>query len=324
MFSNVIVGVDAGEGGRDAIALARLLSARDAKLTFVHVYQGDTRIWRASNTAYEAAERERAEKLLADAREQAGIQAELYVTGSPSVGRGLHEAAEQVGADLLTIGSSRRGLFGRVLLGDDTAAALSGAPCAVAIAPVGFARQPAVVREVGVGYDGSPESEHALAFARRLAGDLGAKLSAFEAVTLPPYAEVVAVGDVIEDLVADARKRVASLEGVEPHAAYGFAAEELALYSASLDLLVIGSRGYGPLGRLLHGSTARQLARSARCPLLVLTRATRAATPAGDAGGAPTTAATDADKAPAADAGKAPAADKTPAADADKAPAASA
>ncbi|HUA71417.1 MAG TPA: universal stress protein, partial [Solirubrobacteraceae bacterium] len=47
---------------------------------------------------------------------------------------------------------------------------------------------------------------------------------------------------------------------------------ELTLYSASLDLLVIGSRGYGPLGRLVYGGVAQRLARTARCPLLVLTR----------------------------------------------------
>lgn len=49
------------------------------------------------------------------------------------------------------------------------------------------------------------------------------------------------------------------------------------MYSASLDLLVIGSRSYGPIGRLVHGSTAQQLAGAARCPLLVLTRAAREA-----------------------------------------------
>jgi hypothetical protein len=36
--------------------------------------------------------------------------------------------------------------------------------------------------------------------------------------------------------------------------------------------LVVGSRGYGPVGRLIHGSTSQQLARTARCPLLVLAR----------------------------------------------------
>ncbi|MGN6169163.1 MAG: universal stress protein [Solirubrobacteraceae bacterium] len=57
--------------------------------------------------------------------------------------------------------------------------------------------------------------------------------------------------------------------------------EELAVYSASLDLLVIGSRGYGPIGRLVHGSTALQLSRTARCSLPVLTRAARRATSSG-------------------------------------------
>jgi nucleotide-binding universal stress UspA family protein len=75
----------------------------------------------------------------------------------------------------------------------------------------------------------------------------------------------------------EARDRIAALGDVEPHAAYGDPAEELALYSASLDLLVVGSRDYGPLGRLVHGSTTRKLARVARSPLLVLTRAARKA-----------------------------------------------
>ena len=38
-------------------------------------------------------------------------------------------------------------------------------------------------------------------------------------------------------------------------------------------LLVVGSRSYGPLGRLMHGSTSQQLARTCRCALLVLPRA---------------------------------------------------
>lgn len=43
------------------------------------------------------------------------------------------------------------------------------------------------------------------------------------------------------------------------------------------ETLVIGSRGYGPLGRLVHGSTPMGLARDARSALLVLPRGPRAA-----------------------------------------------
>ena len=283
MFNNVIVGIDDEEGGRDAIALAKLLAAEGGELTLAQVYQGDSAVSRRSNPDYESAQHDRIRELLETRRTEAGVDAKLRWYGSPSVGRGLHELAEVTGADLLVIGSSRRGLLGRVLTGDDTRAALNGAPCSVAIAPTGYCHEPAAMREIGVGYDGSPESHAALALARLVAAEHHARLSAFQAVATPAYlclghlmsaAPVEAVR--IPREVEQARERIARLGGVEPHSAYGDPVEELTLYSASVDLLVIGSRGYGPLGRLVYGGVAQRLARTARCPLLVLTRSARA------------------------------------------------
>jgi nucleotide-binding universal stress UspA family protein len=273
MFKQIVVGVDGRAGGRDAVALAKLLVAAGGELTLAHVVPGDAHACRGG-PAYEAPEAERAEALLKTVREEAGVEAHLRWRGSSSVGRGLHELCELIGADLVTVGSSRRGLLGRVLIGDDTSAALNGAPCSITIAPINYSQQPGAIREIGVGYDGSPESEHALSVARMLAGAAGAKLSALEAVSLPSDAFLGpgAVDNTPGRLLEDARGRIAALGDVEPHAAYGQPAEELALYSASLDLLIVGSRGYGPIGRLIHGSTSQQLAHSARCPLLVLAR----------------------------------------------------
>ncbi len=279
MFNQILVGVDEHEGGRDAIALAKRLIAPDGQITLAFVQTSEPYVYRGVSVMYEASERERTLDRLRKTREQAAIDAEIAYLGSRSAGRGLHELAERDGADLLVVGSCRRSLVGRVLMGDDTRAALNGAPCAVAIAPAGYAAQPAVMREIGVGYDGSPESEHALGFARKLAAEVGAKLSAFEAVSLPRYvftAGSAPIDSTIEELVRDAQQRVAALSDVEPHAAYGHPAVELAMYSASLDLLIVGSRSYGPMGRLVHGSTSQQLAHTARCPLLVLTRGARA------------------------------------------------
>ena len=56
-------------------------------------------------------------------------------------------------------------------------------------------------------------------------------------------------------------------------AVYGLAVEELAAAGDRVDLLVVGSRGYGPLRRLVLGSTSDYLERHARCSLLVLPRA---------------------------------------------------
>lgn len=274
MFRNLLVGVDEHQGGRDAIALATQLAAPGRVLTLAHVYAG------------EAHERERLHELLESVRAEAGVDAALRLRQSPYVGRGLHELCELINPDVLVVGSSRRGFLGRVFMGDDTRGALNGAPCPIAVAPADYAKEPVAMREIGVGYDGSPESEHAIAVARRIAAARGARLSAFSAVSVPAYAFMAGtapVGNVPEGMVDEARSRIEALGDVESHAAYGQASEELALYSASLDLLVVGSRGYGPIGRLIHGSTSRQLLGEARCPLLILTRTAR---PAADHDGA--------------------------------------
>ena len=170
MFRQIVVGVDGRAGGRDAIALARLLVAAGGELTLAHVVSGDAHASRGARAAYEAPEAEQAEALLETVREKTGVEAHLRWRGSSSVGRGLHELCELIGADLVAVGSSRRALLGRVLIGDDTSAALNGAPCSIAIAPTNYAQQPGAMREIGVGYDGCSKSEHVLSLARMLAG----------------------------------------------------------------------------------------------------------------------------------------------------------
>lgn len=280
MFRTVIVGVNEHPGASDAIALAKQLIAEDGELTLanVYVFHADPRVTPGYTTDYGTDDQNHARTLLESANQEAGGLAQERWTGSTSVGRGLHELAESLGADLLVVGSSRPGRLGRVLLGDDTQAALDGAPSAVAIAPAGYAQQASAMQSIGVGFDGSAESDRALAAARSLAAKLGAKLTVFEAVDVhyDGWTGPVITGRAeIARLVEEARERISALGGVEAHAAYGDPAEELGLWGASQDLLIVGSRGYGPVGRLVHGSTSRALARSARCPLLVLPRGAR-------------------------------------------------
>ena len=59
---------------------------------------------------------------------------------------------------------------------------------------------------------------------------------------------------------------------MDGRAAYGLTGEELAAFSDEVDLLVVGSRGYGPAKRLVLGSTSDYLERHARCSLLALPR----------------------------------------------------
>jgi nucleotide-binding universal stress UspA family protein len=272
MFNKVLVAIDGQPGGRDAVALARQLADPGEKLTLGHVYAWHHEPSMPGYDDGEAAEMMRARALLRAECDEAALDAELRWIGAESPGHGLHELAEAMGADLLVVGSTHRGRIGRILIGDDTRAALAGARCAVAVAPAGYAEHPTDIRRIGVAYDGSPESERALAAGRKFAGERGAGIVAMDVVWFPAYLfdEPIAGDNTrIGDIVDAARERVGGLGDVEPHAAYGQPDEELAVWSASLDLLVVGSHGAGPVGQLMHASTAQHLARTVRCPLLV-------------------------------------------------------
>jgi nucleotide-binding universal stress UspA family protein len=280
MFANVIVGVDGTPTGRDAVKLALALADEGARIALTHVYGAVPTPGRASSPASEAREHERATSLLEAEREENAVTAELIAFCASSVGRGLHTLAEREQADLLVVGSHGRGLAGRVLVGDDTSAALNGATCAVAVAPRGYVARSGGFLRVGVGYDFSPESRAALALARRLAQRDGAKLSALYVVSMPAWGYIAPMpsnwGEIVEDDRRAAEEKVASLEGLEAKAAYGLAVEELAAFGDRVDLLVVGSRNYGPVRRLMLGSTSHGLARHARCALLVLPRSVEA------------------------------------------------
>ena len=81
-------------------------------------------------------------------------------------------------------------------------------------------------------------------------------------------------GGGIDEMVKQADSQMKALPGVEGHAEYGLAGEELAALSGEVDLLIVGSRNYGPTRRLMVGSTSNHLTRHARGPLLILPRGT--------------------------------------------------
>jgi nucleotide-binding universal stress UspA family protein len=274
MFTNVFVGVDGRQGGRDAIALAAKLASPGATITLVHVHGSDWLLPRGAELASLAAEQ--SQRLLSSERETAGIDAQLMSGPQASPGRGLHEMADRDHADLLVVGSSRHALLGRALVGDDTRAALNGAPCAVAVAPRGYAQTCDGFRAIGVGYDGSPQARVALNAARTLAGRDGAEVKALWVVSLedvrddcplPAYWQ-----QATDTLIERHRKELERLDDIDGDATYGGPREELSRFSKEVDLLIIGSRNYGPIYRVFHGTTSTYLARHLACPLVQLPR----------------------------------------------------
>jgi nucleotide-binding universal stress UspA family protein len=257
MFGRIVVGVDCRAGGRDALALAALLQrVCGGELMAVYVYPFDRTVHLDEADAVEAVLHEDLLVELEQELTRAGVSARPLVVADPFAARALQAIAERDRADLIVVGAPHRAGAERVLGGDVAAGTLHGAPCAVAVAPAGFAEHGPVLGTVGVGFDDSAESRDALRLAGRVARAASAALHVVSVASAAmPEHEAAAIA-----------------EGGTYEAVAGTPATELAGRSADLDLLVVGSRAHGPVRRLLLGSTSTRLVREARCPVLVVPR----------------------------------------------------
>ena len=266
MFDTIVVGVDGREGGRAALALAGALQrALGSEVVAVTAYPHDHPLTRGSSPSYEAVVEEDAEDAIARDVTAARVNARTLSIPDRSPARALHHVAERERAGLIIVGSDHQGPVGRVLAGGVTNGTLHGAPCAVAVAPIALADTAPALLTIGVGYDASPESERALHLAAGVADATDAEIELICILASP-----VEPGEQPDALVAEAARGIGAR--ARTWTAEGVPDVELARRSSRLDLLVVGSRGYGPLRRLMLGSTTVQLVRSSSCPVIVLPR----------------------------------------------------
>lgn len=252
MFEKILVGYLDGEHGAEALALGQSLSyATGAPIELATVEDGD---------------------------------------------EGLAELARARGADLIVLGSSHRTGLGRTLPGSTVERLLGEAPCAVAVAPPRFGQTApgeaqwrpldgrgadSGMRVIGVGYDGSPTSHHALEVATEMALANSSALRVYTvagklASSTPsgdnPLAEGVpsqldALREELHKAVRELPPEVRAL----PVFVRGFEADELLkVASLGVDLLVLGCRPGGPLRRRLHRSVTSVVLSKAKCPVLVV------------------------------------------------------
>jgi nucleotide-binding universal stress UspA family protein len=289
VFKTIIIGIDGHDGGADALALAGRLADDGTRLIAVCVAVLDARVSRAVSLDYDAVVVEGADEVAAAAA-AADPRIETVPAVAGSAAAGMHDVAEREGADLVVIGSCRRGRIGRILSGDDTREIVRSAPCPVAVAPIGYAHAGRPIAVVGVGYDGRPEAAPALALARRLAARAGTPPRAIEIVGVPNWA--IAPGGAVylglEEERRAAQERLDALEGVDGEAKAGSAFQDLRAFSHEVDLLVVGSRRQGALGRIVLGSASESLLGGSECPLIIVPRpaALAAEAPAAEAAAA--------------------------------------
>jgi nucleotide-binding universal stress UspA family protein len=289
-MKRIVVGFDSTEQAADALRLAAVLcSTTGSELIVVSVDEfepilGDGAELREHREAYFAANFERAGKVL-------GGREFTERTSAGSVPGALDQIAHAEDADAIVVGSTHRGAVGRVLPGSVGDRLLAGAPCAVAIAPLGYAARGQLgIERVGVAYDGEAESRSALRAGLELARERGAELALIGVA--PTLADELVPGRIghtkggyakvlrrhFEQLLSAELAEIPGDVAAEARVLDGDPARQIAAQGADLDLLILGSRGYGPLRRTVLGGVARDVVKMAACPVLILPRS------AGEAG----------------------------------------
>jgi nucleotide-binding universal stress UspA family protein len=228
-----------------------------------------------------------------------GIAADVQLRDSATVGGGLTEALEELDPQMVVLGATHRGSVGSALLGTTIERAIHVATCPVAVVPKGHAPSADGMREIGAAFAPTPEGRTALHAAAALARHAGARLRAV-LVLDDAHVEDQAPGMMAEqhrddDPAINRRARFRRREEAELDAAIAEIAdgievkadvlvndpaEGLLAAARQLDLLVVGSRGFGPRKAVVLGSVSRKVAERAPCPVLVLPRAAETATEA--------------------------------------------
>lgn len=286
MKRTIIIGYDPEHDGDDALSLGSVMSAllgakpTVAVVTHWHQHLLDREPLEQAIEAEIAQPRARASEVLA------GLDPDVLGFPWRSPGAVLHDLAVAEKAGLIVIGSEHRGPMGQLMVGSVGESLLQGAPCAVAVAPRGFAeREETHVLRICVAFDGSAEAWSALETAIGLAERVHGALTVITVAEFPTHgsatSESILTGDEFRDFEREEKQRILDLalkrlpSGLagEGRLMTGDVGELLAQASGDFDLMVTGSRGYGPLRRTLLGNATRKLMRTAACPVIVLPRA---------------------------------------------------
>jgi nucleotide-binding universal stress UspA family protein len=201
--------------------------------------------------------------------------------GSPS--DALQALAEKGEADLIVLGSTHHAHLGSVSPGSVAEHLLHGARCRLVIAPKGYGQADHSqdrLRVAAVGFNGMAESFAALDEAARLATKFGGSLRVIGVATPVPATGAGAAAQAGAEAGPDFQTQLNDAVAGLPPELRALAVFErgdpvqklLEAAEMGVDLLLLGSRGFGPVMRLLIGSVSSRVIREAPCPVLVVPR----------------------------------------------------
>jgi nucleotide-binding universal stress UspA family protein len=289
----VVVGVEESDRSQDGLKLARVLArVLDAELILVNAYPWEP--GEESRPEYEALVHRQSEELLEAIR--IGMPSDAASTRCVptfSAARALHDVAVAEGASAIVLGATSHAVHGCVALGSVAERLLSGAPCPVVVAPRGYERHSAVgsFERIGAAYVPGDEGRSAVRAAALIAARCTAPVRLIEVADPRIWAADAWTGRADAGELAEAQLEVVGRHLMEAHRSLpvdvtgtttvlaGDPADELRKQSLELDLLVCGSRAYGPSSGVLAGGVSKVLMHGAGCPVMVVPRGTGRALP---------------------------------------------
>jgi nucleotide-binding universal stress UspA family protein len=283
----VVVGVDGGASGRDALLLGRWAAEiLGAPLVVAVVHPAPSALGSGRVDAEWIADRHRAaEQVLDGARtvlKDAAGPVEYRPVASSSAAHGLHDLAEELRAQTIVVGSGKGAPRQRLFAGSTAERLLAGSTIPIAVAPAGMESPPGALGRIGVAYIDTPDGRAALNEAARLARRTGTPLRLYTVVIDAEGSKPFLIGDDVERAFSHTARetfeeslRRAAESVPDLHVDWEIRGGEVIEALGELDdvdVLFCGSRGYGPARRVLLGGVSTRLVRGARRPVVVVPR----------------------------------------------------
>jgi nucleotide-binding universal stress UspA family protein len=271
-----------GDAGPDVLAFASAWAAASGRpLVIVTVYPGAAPIGMGRvDSEWVAYNREQAQLILDEARKAlGGTDASYRAIPADSASHGLNDALESAppGA-LMVLGSRKTRGTRRTAPGSTADRLLQGAAGPVAIVPWAYEEYAATdIHRVAVAFVDTPDGAAALRSGSALAAEAGAELQLIsvlpDTLVRPSLGEPTSFAAEQRAQFSSAVESAAKELGATSRLLDGPVVDTLAdLLPEDVDLLVCGSRGYGPARRVLLGGVSSKLLKHARVPVLIVPR----------------------------------------------------